>query len=235
MGATGRLIERQIRRSDLDRQLLERCQRDEKAGRTSRPVITISREMGSGGKTIGRMVANELGFAFYDKEIINEIAEAADSSPAHIGHIESGERGALEGMMLNLLDRRHVTDTVYLRSLIKTLRKLAEQGRVVIIGRGGACVLRQAFKVRIIAPFDVRVQRMGDLERVGPKEAEQNVLSYDHQQKRFLRCYFGCAADDQLLYDLVINTQAMALEHAAELIITGARQVWGDEVACLGS
>lgn len=231
MGTTGRLVERQIRRSDVDRQLLERCQRDEKAGRTARPLITISREMGSGGKTIGKMVAAELGFAFYDKEIINDIAADADSSPAHIDHIESGERGALGGMMLNLLDRRHVTDTVYLRSLLKTLRRLAEEGRAVIIGRGGACVLRQAFKVRVIAPFDTRVQRMGDITKVGPKEAEQLVLNYDHQQRRFLRSYFGCSADDLLLYDVVINTQTMALEHAAELIIAGAQQVWGDEVS----
>ncbi len=231
MAATGRLIERQIKRSDLDRQILEQFRRDAKAGRTARPVITISREVGSGGRTVGRMVATELGFSYYDKEIINEIAVDADSSPEHIERIETGERGPLGGMVLNLLDRRHVTDTVYLRSLLKTLRRIADEGRAVIIGRGGACVLRQTFKVRIIAPFDIRVSRVAALEQVSHREAEQLVLNYDHQQKRFLRNYFGCAAEETLLYDLVINTQAMALEHAAELVITGARQVWGDEVS----
>lgn len=229
MDPLGHLIEKHFKRRELDQQLLARCRQDEAEARTTTPVITISRELGSGGRNMGQMVANDLGFAFYDRDMLDQIAAEAGSSSEHIGHLESGQRDAFTGMLLNILDRRHVTDTQYLRSLTKVLRRLAEDGRAVIMGRGGACVLREALKVRVIAPFDLRVQRMAVLRGISAKEAEQLVVNYDFQQRRFLRTYFGCGFDDPLLFDLIINTEVMSLEHGAELILTRARQLWPEE------
>lgn len=226
MDQLGHLIDKHFKRRDLDQQLLERCRKDEAQGRTTTPVITISREYGSGGRNMGQMVANDLGYAFYDREMLEQIASEAGSSSEHIGQLESCQRDAFTGMILNMLDRRHVTDTHYLRTLLKVQRRIAQEGRAVIIGRGGACVLRCALKVRVIAPFDLRVQRIAVLRNVTAKEAEQLVVNYDFQQKRFLRTYFGCGFDDPLLFDMIINTEVMALEHGAELIETRARQLW---------
>lgn len=231
MSKTGLLVDKHFKRRLLDAQLLERCRKDEAEQRPCKPVITISRELGTGGRSVGRLVADMLHFEFYDKEILNRIATEANSSPDHIEHVESTGRDGFTALWMNMLDKRHVTDTVYLRSLLKIIRRLGDEGRAVIIGRGGACVLPHALKVRMIAPLELRAERMAVLDGVSVAEAAQRVLEYDHIQARFLRSYFGCDINDTRLYDLIINTEAMALEHAAELIVTRARQLWPLEEA----
>lgn len=223
------LLDRQFKRYHLDRTLLQRFETDEERGKTAAPVVTISREMGSGGATIGKIVANLLHFVLYDREVIEKIATETGSSGDHIAKHETMPRDAVSGLLMNLLDSRHVSDTVYVRSLYRVLRGIADRGNAVIIGRGGPCVLTSSVKVRIVAPFDLRVQRMMAARDLSHKEAEHQTLEADHAQKRFLLGYFGCEANDPLIYDLIINTDKLSLEHAAELIVARVRQAWKEE------
>lgn len=226
MRRTEQLLTRQFRRYEIDRELLRSFERDEAAGKSPCPVLTISRELGSGGMSIGKIVANELKFAYFDKTIIEQVAEQVGSDEGHIAKYEVEQHGQFTGLLMNLLDSRNVTQAVYLRTLLKVLRKIGEQGRAVIIGRGGACVLPESVRVRVIAPFDLRVHRMQELRNTDRKTAEQEVLASDHARRRFLRSFFGCNVDDCHLYDLVINTASLSLDHAADLIVTRVRQSW---------
>lgn len=220
------IVKRQFKRSELDREFLKCCALNEERAIAKSPIITVSRQMGSGGATIGKIIANELKFIFYDREIIEHIARETGSSKDHIARQENIPRDAVGSLVLNLLDSRHVADTVYARSLIRIMRTIAEEGRTVIIGRAGSCILPQSLKVRVIAPFDLRVQRMALLRGIDEKAARQLVIETDHARKRFLRGFFGCDPDDALLYDLVINTGSFSLDHAADLIIARVRQIW---------
>ena len=136
------------------------------AGGSKGRVITISRQMGSGGRTIGRLVANELKYAYYDKEIIERLAAETGSDEHHIAQHEKHPRDPVTGLLISLIDRREVTDTVYLRHLLRVFRRIDEEGRAVVIGRGGSCALSSSLKVRLIAPFELRVERMGELQHV---------------------------------------------------------------------
>lgn len=220
------LVKRQFKRSELDREFLKCCEVTAEHPLTATPVITISRQMGSGGANVGKIVANELQYLLYDREIIEHIAEETGSTEDHITRQESVSRDAVSSMLLNMLDSRHVTDAVYARSLIRIMRTIAEAGRAVIIGRGGGCILPQSLRVRIIAPFDLCVQRTAVLRDIDEKTAKTVVLETDHARKRFLRNILGCDPNDPLLFDLVINTGSMSLEDAAQLIITRVHQAW---------
>ncbi|MEN6301802.1 MAG: cytidylate kinase-like family protein [Armatimonadia bacterium] len=220
------IVKRQFTRSELDREFLRCCAVNEERAITETPIITLSRQMGSGGATIGKIVANELKFIFYDREIIEHIARETGSSKDHIARQEDTARDVVGNLVLNLLDSRHVTDAVYARSLIRILRTIAEEGRAVIIGRAGSCILPQSLRIRIVAPFELRVQRMALLRSIDEKAARNLVLETDHARKRFLRGFFGCDPNDALLYDLIINTGSFSLDHAAELIIARVRQIW---------
>lgn len=220
------IVARQSRRWELDRALMQRTQQDEERSLASSPVITISREMGAGGVTTGQIVANELQFAYYDKEIIKQIADLTGSSAKHIAHHDEHRHDVFANMMLGLLDARNVPDTVYIRALYRVLKEIAKQGKAVIVGRGAGCVLPEAIKVRLVAPFELRVQRMAMVRGISEKEAEPVVLESDHAKKRFLRHFFGCNPSENQLYDLVINTGTLSLDHAAELIIARVRQTW---------
>jgi len=228
-GSEAGIVARQALRWELDRELMQRTECDEAKAVVVSPVVTISREMGAGGVTTGQIVANKLEFTYYDKEILEQIATETGSSKDHIARKDEGSHDALSTMMLNLLDSRNVADTVYARALLRVLKEIACQGRAVIVGRGASCVLPEALKVRLIAPFNLRVQRMAMVRDITEKEAEQVVLASDHAKKRFLRHFFGANVNDPLLYDLVINTGTLSLDHAADLIIARVRQTWKEE------
>lgn len=224
------LLERAARRWEVNQELAQSMEQDEIIRCVGCPVITISRQMGSGGASIGRLVANQLNYKYYDRELIEQIAAMTGSDAEHIERHEVEDRSALSSMLLSLLDRRHVQDTVYLRSLLKVLRSIGKEGRAVIIGRGGSCVLHDALRIRFVAPFELRVERTAKVRDMTDDEARRYVLETDHRQRSFLRGFFGCDADNPELYDLVINTEHLSLEHGAELVITRLTQTWKDEV-----
>jgi cytidylate kinase len=220
------MLDRAARRWEIDRKLAESMKKDAESRPSKAPVITISREMGSGGATIGKMIAAELDFEYYDRAILERIAVQTDSDARHLEQHESGTRNAFGSILLSFMDRRNLQDTVYLRSLLKVVRDVGKEGHAVIIGRGGACVLPDALHIRFIAPFDVRVERMAKVRSVSKDEARQLVLEADHAQERFLRDFFGCEPNDPHRYDLVIDTAHLSLEHGAELVLMRLRQTW---------
>jgi len=229
MNTRQRLVDKAARRWEIDRELARVMQQDAVVSREGGPVITISRELGSGGASIGKMLANQLDLRYYDRELIEEIATRTGSDAEHIKLHETTGRSGFGSMLLGFIDRRHVQDTVYLRSLLKVLRAIATEGRAVIIGRGAGCVLENALRIRFIAPFEVRVERMARVRDLSLDEARQLVLDTDYRQRRFLHDFFGCDADGVQPYDLVINTAHLSLEHGAELAMTRLRQTWQEE------
>lgn len=220
------LVAQQSRRWELDRALMQRVEKDEEKALTRKPVITISRGMGAGGVTTGQIVANTLGFAYYDREILDRIAIETGAHPDFLARYDEGGRDVVSSMMLSFLDSRNISDATYARSLYRVMREIATTGNAVIIGRGGQCVLPEAIKVRLVAPFGLRVQRMALVRNVTDKEAEAIVLESDHAKRRFLRHFFGCDTGEAVLYDLIINTGTLSLDHAAELIVARVRQTW---------
>jgi len=231
MNARQKLLDKAARRWEIDQKLAHAMQRDEAKRPAHGPVITVSRELGSGGASVGKMLANQLDFKYYDRELMEQIAARTNTDAEHIQLHETTHRSGFGSMLLSFIDRRNVQDTVYLRSLLKVLRGAAKEGRAVIIGRGGACVLTEALRVRFIAPFDVRVERMAQIRGLKHEQARQLVLETDHAQKRFLHDFFGCDPDNVQLYDLVINTAHLSLEHSAELVTTRLRQTWHEKGA----
>lgn len=231
MNARQSLLDKAAKRWEIDQKLAHAMQRDEEKHHPHGPVITISRELGSGGASVGKMLANQLDFKYYDRELMEHIATVTNSDAEHIQRHETTTRSGFGSMVLGFIDRRNIPDTVYLRSLVKTLKTIGKQGRAVVIGRGGACILTDALRIRFIAPFDVRVERMAKIRNLSVEAARQLVLETDHSQKRFLHDFFGCEPNCVQLYDMVINTGSLSLEHCAELVTTRLHQTWHEKEA----
>lgn len=229
MSTIQKLLERAARRWEVDQRLIKMMAEDEEKHPQAAPVIAISRQIGSGGASIGRLIANQLGFLYYDRALIEEVAAQTGALPEHLQELEERRYDALSNILLSFLDRRRIQDTVYLRSLLRVLRRIGEKGRAVIIGRGAGCVLPQALRVRFVAPLETRVERLAHIRNISHEEARRAILEADYAQQRFLRHYFGCDPNDPLLYDLIINTANISLEHAAELVILRLRHTWKEE------
>ncbi|MBW1963381.1 MAG: cytidylate kinase-like family protein, partial [Deltaproteobacteria bacterium] len=127
-------------------------------------VITISRQFGAGGKTIGEMVSRKLGYLFFDDQIIQMIAARARVSPGWVKSIEREAGGMLQKFILSVGRKSfaeriseeggYIDEEIYIDLLNTIITKIASEGNVVILGRGGQYILRDfsdAYHVLIVA------------------------------------------------------------------------------------
>ena len=214
---------RSFARWQVDRQIAERFWRDEASRPIAPDVITISREYGSGGTTVAKIVARELNLKLYDREIIEHMAELLRMGADKLEGLEEGAPRGVAEIIHGALERLP-TSATYRRTLSEVVRAVAQQGNVIIVGRGAACILPHSLRVRIIAPFEVRVARVAELEGISEQEARHKVARADSERRAFARTHLRCDLSDPNLYDLIVNTERTSLEHAAELIIAAAEQ-----------
>jgi len=227
MSAADELISRQMRRSDVLRHLQEHYPRDKPASGGPGMVITISRERGSGGTAVGKKVAEILGWDFYDRELINHVAEHMGAPPQVIESHDERSHGFLHNLLLQLLEGHRPTETQYLRALIRILRSIRRRGRAVVMGRGAHLVLPDALRVRIVAPTEVRIERLAAQENLPLAEARRQLLTADRDRAQFVSAHFGVDPADPYYFDLTINTAAVSVEQAAHLIVCALRDRQG--------
>jgi len=196
-------------------------------------IITISRQFGAGGKTLGEMVSEKLGYTLYDKELIQMIAEKAKVSENGIEFIEKEARGKfgvfLSGMVpkaiADLKGKKKSEDTideeVYIDVLNDIFTKIAEEGNAVIIGRGGQYVLKKnkdVFHVLATARKEDRAKFLVKKYKLSLKDAIKAVELDDKRRLSLYRKYGRDDYDKPLVYHLVLNTSKIDLDSACELI-----------------
>ena len=218
---------RALARWQVDRRVAERFWRDERRRPVRTDVITISREAGSGGKTIARIVAAELGYTVYDKEIIEQMADLLRADPDQVKRLDERAPSMIVEIVQGALDRTP-SSASYLRRLREVVREIAARGKAIIVGRGRACLVPESLRVRVVAPFEVRVARVAELQGISEAEARRRVAESDAARRAFGRRHFRCSLEDPVLYDLVINTERISLEHGAELILLAVEH-WQSE------
>jgi cytidylate kinase len=183
-------------------------------------VITISRQLGSQGTTLGRQVAARLGYCLVHRELINQAARLAEAPDMALATID--ELGLL-GIEPDLEQQR-----AYLKAVQSVIERLAGEGDVIIVGRAGQAILRdhlKALHLRVIAPQATRIGRIVAAHGTSPKAARAQVEDSDRYRKNYLQRFYGVEWEDPSLYHLVINTGRVDLETAAELVCTAVRAI----------
>ncbi|MFQ5855098.1 MAG: AAA family ATPase [Anaerolineae bacterium] len=110
----------------------------------------------------------------------------------------------------------------YVQVIEQIIRDLADQGNVVIVGRGGRIILRDrddALHTQIVAPFDRRVETLIEREKINRSEARVRVIASDRARSEYMKRYYNIQWTDPSLYDLVINTGKIDTLTAIELIV----------------
>ena len=188
-------------------------------------IITISREFGSGGRFIGEEVAKKLGIAYYDKNIINEIAEKSGLSPEYIQ--ENAELSPKKGLFAYAFSGRDITgksveDMVY-EAQRNIILELAEKEPCVIIGRNADYILKdtegiQLVRAFIYAPNDVRVHNIMESHNLSEKDAK---LLLDEKDKRYHKRHLaltGSNRGDRHNRDILINSDFLGIQGTAEYL-----------------
>ena len=187
-------------------------------------IITISREFGSGGRFIGEEVAKKLGIAYYDKNIINQIAEESGLSPDYIQ--ESAELSPKKGIFAYALAGRDITgksveDMVY-EAQRKVILELAEKEPCVIIGRNADFILKDrddVLNVFIHGNMPEKTERICRLYNVSEKEAVKMMTDTDKRRMTNYNFYTDRKWGKASNYTLSLNSSQLGYDKCEEIII----------------
>jgi cytidylate kinase len=182
-------------------------------------VMTLSSEAGSGGGWIARILATELNMVLVGSELIHAIAESAHISDKVIKSLDEKSISLFDSLISSFFEARHIWPNEYLRHLSLVMHANAKHGNMILIGRGGSFILKdQAFRVRVIAPQELRVERVMNDRHISKNDAIEYVKKYEADQVGFIRKYFNEDINDPNHYDLMINTQNVSIDTAAESV-----------------
>ena len=184
-------------------------------------VITISREFGSGGRTVGKKVAQDLGLPCYDRELLQKIAQESGFNENYVK--DAGEY-APGGFLATAFSHRGFapTNEDYLWEVqYRVITELAEQGPCVIVGRCADYILRgkaDCMRVFIHADLDFRARRI--VEVYGEREAspEQRIRDKDKRRAAYHRFYTDMKWGHAQNYDITLNSGTLGIDRCAEII-----------------
>jgi cytidylate kinase len=185
-------------------------------------IITLSRQMGAGAEEIVEFICKELGFIAMDK---NRIGDAVAEYGFQFASLEKYDE--TKPSFWDFISRERYK---FFHAVQIAICDLARNGNVVIIGRGGFMLLRDipgVLRVRIIAPFEVRVRNMAQTGK-SREEIESILKNRDRESGGFLRHHYQADWNDPALYDMVINTEKTPYANVARLIIEARRAM--DEI-----
>lgn len=195
-------------------------------------VITISRQFGAGGITLGKKVAESLGYSFADTEIIKMVAEMANVSTNFVETVEKEAGGKFSKVINRLVskplldrvlkdERGYIDEEIYLDYLVLIIAQMADEGNVVILGRGSQYILSDhpdAYHFLLIDEFANRVKFMQDHYSLSQSRAEQVVRSEDKRRLNLYRKLHKSDYDRPSLYHMVLNMNRIDLDTAHGLI-----------------
>jgi cytidylate kinase len=184
------------------------------------PVLTISREPGSGGRIIGEKLSKRLGFDLFHQEVLHEMAASAKVSAQLLKTLDEKGLNVLDEWIASLVDTRHLWPDQYLKHLMKVIGTIGRHGRAILIGRGANFILpaEQRLSVRVIAPLEVRSQKVAEAFGLSVEDARRRVTKTDSQRKAFIRKYFYADIANPLNYDVTVNTGSMSLDGAVDVV-----------------
>ena len=187
-------------------------------------IITISREFGSGGRFIGEEVAKKLGISYYDKNVINEIAEKSGLSPEYIQ--ENAELSPKKGMFAYALAGRDITgrsveDMVH-EAQRKVILELAEKASCVIIGRNADYILKDrddVLNVFIHGNMPEKTQRIIRLYNVDEKKAVKMMADTDKRRMTNYNFYTEHKWGKASNYTLCLNSSQLGYDRCEKIIM----------------
>jgi cytidylate kinase len=194
----------------------------------TRQAVCISHATGADGAAVGRAVAERLGFQYVDDEVIAEAAEWAEIDPALVadaerrkplvarllGHMAEG--GVSQQLASGQWARTAPTDADLRVLITEVLRSFADKGSVVIVSHAASFALagREVLRVLVTASDDTRASRV-------PEGAKQ-VRREDGNRADYLKRFYGVERELPTHFDLVINTDVLTPERAADIIVAAA-------------
>ena len=192
-------------------------------------IITISREFGSGGRTIGRMVAQKLGIPFYDKELVDQIALESGFAPKYVEeHGEHSPSGSLFSYAFaphgvpGVMNGLSTADFLW-NIQCSVIQQLADKGSCVIVGRNADYILKdrpECLHVYTFADVPFRAERIVRLYGDSEKSPETRLAEKDKRRRVNYQHYTGRTWGLAQNYDLCLDTGILGIEQCVDIVVS---------------
>ncbi len=196
-------------------------------------IITIARHFGAGGRTLGEMIANKLGFDFYDNEVIQKVSTQAKVSVDTVDAMERDADGMFKKIFLDIVPKSfkdlklsrkqdYIDEEIYVDILKRIINEIADNGDAVIIGRGSQYILEDrndVFHLLIIADEQDRIHFLEDKYELTHSQAVRAVTQDDKRRANLYQKFGKTGYDQPDQYHLVLNTTRLDFETARDLAV----------------
>jgi len=199
------------------------------------PAITISREPCAGGTTLGRSIAERLGFACWDQELLTRIAEKSGAVESILAAVDERVHSSVMEFVRSLLVGFEYTQDEYRIVLTKVVGAIALQGAAVIVGRGGHLILgsSRSLRVRVVCPTSERVARMVQRDGVSESVAARRIRDLGSDIAAFMRHHFQQDAADPNNFDIIVNSGSLSIGSATDIVVAAYRAKFGQALDAL--
>lgn len=218
-----RILERQLRRWEIEGR--QHPAHEVRAERLC-DFITVSREIGSGGKRLAEELGRRLGWKVYDRELLDLMAEN-EADRQHLYSVVD-ERGQswLDSLLTVCSPETLRSRDDYIHALNRTLFAVVHREPAIFVGRGAHFVLPadKGLRVRTIARLEDRVANLAKNREISLAEARRAIKKLEQQRLMYLKEYFDVENDTPDYYDLTINTSRLSIAQACELIVAALAQ-----------
>lgn len=203
-------------------------------------VITISRQFGAGGITLGRKLADILGYAFFDQEVIAMVSAKAHLSKDWVRAIEKETSNQLQQAISNLMPKSvvdrvlqaeddYLDEASYYTILKKVIRQIADGGNCIILGRGSQYILKgrdKTYHVLLIADREYRIRFLEARYKLRRSQAEHVVRAEDKRRTDLYRKIDKGDYEHPNHYHLTLNMSKLSIDKAAEMVclLVGSKQ-----------
>lgn len=197
---------------------------------TTNTIITLGRQFGSGGRAVGKKLAEDLGIPFYDKEILERASkESGICESLFENHDEKPTSSFLYSLVMDTysagyaamgMQEMPMSQKVFLAQF-DTIKKIAAEGPCVIVGRCADYALEEldnVVSVFVHAPLDMRAARVAEYENIDIAAAKKLAAQADKKRASYYNYYSNKKWGDAASYDLSVNTGKVGIYGAAELI-----------------
>ena len=222
------IVAEQVRRWEIQRA------RSGRAAPRPEPVIAISREYGAGGAAVGQAVAAQLGFSYWNREIVQEIARSTDLSAALVASRDERHDPPLLATYRELLDRG-LPASRYFTELVKVVHTIAAHGSAVMVGRGVVFMLppERVLRVRVVCPLAQRISNLVERGEVTLATARAAIASVEAERRAFVKDHLDSNLELPSAYDLHVNSGSYGVERAAQVVVVAYRLRFGDVAAAV--
>ncbi len=199
-------------------------------------IITINRELGSGGRTVGRKLAEKLGVEYFDKAVINALQERYNLSVEQIEHLKGQETSWWEEFKRKMtfsdseydLNQTGIETEDVFRAETQVLKALAKEQSCVIAGRTAFYIFRENpnhLSVFIQASMPCRMERVAREQNMTKEQARLTIDKVDKMRENYVREFTGTSRYDTRNYQLVINMDEINEDAAVDLILAYIRSM----------